>query len=44
MNASAFGTKPRKNAVPLLLRESEVIIGGCGIIIMHFFEAQVFQS
>ena len=25
MNASAFGIKPKKNAVPLIFRESEVI-------------------
>lgn len=43
MNASAFGVKPKKNAVPLLFRESEAIIDGCGIIIMHFFEAKDFQ-
>lgn len=31
MNASAFGKKPKKNAVPLLFRESEVIIHFMGV-------------
>lgn len=31
MNASAFGIKPKKNAVPLLFRESEVIIHSMGV-------------
>lgn len=45
MNALEFGTKPRKNAVPLLFFwESEVIIDGCGIISMYFFEAEVFSK
>lgn len=43
MNASAFGINPKKNAIPLLFRESQGIIDGCGIIIMHFFQAKLFQ-
>lgn len=31
MNASAFGKMPKKSAVPLLFRESEVIIHFMGV-------------
>lgn len=31
MNASEFGKKPKKNAIPLLFRESEAIIRFMGV-------------
>lgn len=44
MNASASGIHPKNNAKPLLFRESQGIIDGCGMIIMNFFQAKFFKG